>query len=111
MASGGYRLPATEYPYLLIKQGRRSEPGATLDHTHALSQHRTFRSAEAAWQPGDTLYQWHNGRWNIWTSAGLLRRRAPHPHSRSERIVIAKELARRRAQARNQDRLKSGKFK
>lgn len=41
---------------------------------------------------------------------GSSRRRPPHPHTRSERLVIAKELARRRAQARSQPRAK-GRFR
>lgn len=43
--------------------------------------------------------------------SGAQRRRIPHPRSRDQRLVIARELARRRSQARNQERNRRGEFK
>ena len=36
-----------------------------------VSDHRTFAAAERSWRVGDVVYLWREGRWNIWTSAGL----------------------------------------
>jgi len=37
-----------------------------------VTNHRTLFTALRSWRFGDVVYLWHEGRWAIWTSAGLI---------------------------------------
>jgi len=36
-----------------------------------VTNHHTLFRALRSWRFGAVVYQWHEGRWAIWTSAGL----------------------------------------
>jgi hypothetical protein len=46
-----------------------------------------------------------------YADAGVERRRTPHPRTRRDRLTVAEEKSRRRAQARTQGRRADGRFK